>query len=196
MKPHLPPLLLAPLAAVGLFSSSLQAQEVVYQIDPVHTYVLARVKHLNVANSWGRFNDVSGEVRHNPADPSKSSVNFEIKAGSIDTANAKRDEHLRGPDFFNAKEFPLITFKSTKVRKDDDDDNEYIIEGDLTVRGVTKPVRTEFELVGTGKGLQGEERFGGELDFTVRRSDFGIDYLPDALGDEVKILVSVEGIKQ
>lgn len=182
------------MAALLVAALSARAEEVVYDIDPVHSVVLLKVKHLGLADAYGRFNEMSGTVRHNTEDPSKSSIEFEVPAASIDTANEDRDKHLRGPDFFNAAEFPKLTFKSTKVEKKSDD--EYEVTGDFTVRGVTKPVTFEFELGGTGKGMQGEERFGGEAEFTVKRSDFGIDYLPEALGDEVEVTVSVEGVKQ
>ena len=178
------------LSAVG----SVRGEEVVYAIDPVHSVVLLKVEHLGLADSYGRFNEMSGEVRYNEAEPEKSSINFEVKANSIDTANADRDKHLRGPDFFNAAEFPALTFKSTKVEKKDD--KEFVVTGDFTVHGTTKPVTFDFEVGGTGKGMQGEERFGGGADFTVKRSEFGIDYLPQALGDDVEVIVSVEGIKQ
>lgn len=181
-------------ALLAAVASHARAAESVYQIDPVHSVVLLKVKHLNVANAWGRLNDLSGEVRYNEEAPEKSSIAFEAKTASIDTANEKRDKHLRGPDFFNAAEFPSITFKSTKVEKKDDD--EFEVTGDFTVRGVTRPVTFEFEVVGRGKGMQGEERIGGETKFKVKRSDFGIDYMPDGLGDEVGVIVSVEGIKQ
>ena len=181
-------------AAAILAVSSARAEEVVYAIDPVHSVVLLKVDHLGLADAYGRFNEMSGEVRYNETDPEKSSMNFEVKADSIDTANEDRDKHLRGPDFFNAAEFPALTFKSTKVEKKGE--KEFAVTGDFTVRGTTKPVTFDFELGGTGKGMQGEDRFGGGADFTVKRSDFGIDYLPQALGDEVEVIVSLEGIKQ
>lgn len=156
--------------------------------------VLRKVKHLGLAEACGRFNEMSGTLRHNAENPAKSSSEFEVPAASIDTANEDRDKHLRGPEFSNATEFPQITFKSTKVAEKSDE--AYEVTGDFTVRGVTKPVTFEFEVGSTGKGLQGEERFGGGVEFTVKRSDFGIDYLPEALGDDVEVTVSVEGIKQ
>jgi polyisoprenoid-binding protein YceI len=179
-------------ALTAVFSA--RAEEVVYAIDPVHSVVLLKVNHLGLADAYGRFNEMSGEVRYNEAEPEKSSINFEVKAESIDTANEDRDKHLRGPDFFNAAEFPTLTFKSTKVEKKND--NEFEVTGDFTVRGTTKPVTFEFKLGGTGKGMQGEDRFGGGAEFTVKRSEFGIDYLPQALGDDVEVVVSLEGIKQ
>lgn len=170
------------------------AEEVVYAIDPVHSVVLLKVSHLGLADAYGRFNEMSGEVRYNEAEPEKSSISFEVKADSIDTANKDRDKHLRGPDFFNAAEFPVLSFKSTKVEKKGE--KEYAVTGDFTVRGTTKPVTFDFELGGIGKGMQGEDRFGGGADFTVKRSEFGIDYLPQALGDDVEVIVSLEGVKQ
>jgi polyisoprenoid-binding protein YceI len=184
------PVLLASVAPM----ISARAAEAVYEIDPVHSVVLLKVKHLGLADAYGRFNEMSGTVRHNAEDPSQSSIEFTVQAASIDTANEDRDKHLRGPDFFNAAEFSTLTFKSAKVEKKGD--NEYEVTGDFTVRGVTKPVTFDFEVGGTGKGMQGEERFGGETEFTVKRSDFGIDYLPEALGDEVEVTVSIEGVKQ
>lgn len=182
------------LAASVLAAGSLRAEEVVYEIDPVHSVVLLKVRHLGLADTYGRFNQMAGEVRYNEAEPEKSKINFTVQAASIDTANADRDKHLRGPDFFNAAEFPELIFKSTKVVKKDDD--EYEVTGDFTVRGETRPATFEFEFGGTGKGMQGEERFGGGTKFKVKRSDFGIDYLPQALGDEVEVIVSVEGVKK
>lgn len=182
------------MAALLVAAGSARAEEAVYDIDPVHSVVLLKVKHLGLADAYGRFNEMTGTVRHHAEDPSKSSIEFEVQAASIDTANEDRDKHLRGPDFFNAAEFPQLTFKSTKVEKKSDD--EYEVTGDFTVRGVTKPVTFEFEVGGTGQGMQGEERFGGGAEFTVKRSDFGIDYLPQALGDDVEVTVSVEGVKQ
>lgn len=182
------------LLATALPLGAARASEAVYEIDPVHSAVLLKVRHLGLADAYGRFNKMSGEVRYNEAEPEKSSINFEVAADSIDTANEDRDKHLRGPDFFNASEFPSLTFKSTKVEKKGD--GEFEVTGDFTVRGTTKPVTFEFEVGGTGKGMQGEDRFGGGAEFAVKRSDFGIDYLPQALGDDVEIIVSVEGIKQ
>jgi len=191
MKKFLFPLMAAA-AVVGV--SSVQADEVVYDIDPVHSVVLLKVNHLGLADAYGRFNEMSGTVRYNAEDPAQSSMDFEVKAASIDTANEDRDKHLSGPDFFNSAEFPVLSFKSTNVERQAE--GAYQVTGDFTVRGVTKPVTFDFKVGGTGPGLQGEERFGGGTTFTVKRSDFGIDYLPQALGDDVEVIVSVEGIRQ
>jgi polyisoprenoid-binding protein YceI len=181
-------------SAAAVLATSALAEETVYEIDPVHSTVLLKVNHLGVADAYGRFNEMSGEVRHNAEDPAQSKMKFTLKAASIDTNNDDRDKHLRGPDFFNAGEFPELTFESTKVEKKSD--TEYAVTGDFTVRGTTKPVTFDFKVGGTGQNMQGQEIFGGATEFTVKRSDFGIDYLPQALGDDVTVMVSVEGIKQ
>lgn len=190
------PLQFLPLAAILALSQipSTQAQESVFRVDPVHSTVLAKILHLNVGNSYARFNEIDGTIKINESNPESSSLDFTIKADSVDTNNEKRDQHLKGPDFFNAKQFPVITFKSTSVKKVDD--KEFEVTGDLTLKGVTKPVTVELDFIGRGKGMQGEERAGGEATFKIKRSDFGMDYMQGPLGDEVDIIVSVEGIKE
>lgn len=186
--------LLLSLTAATALSGYVQAVEAVYEIDPVHTTVLLKVKHLGVADAYGRFNEVAGEVRHHETDPAKTSITFTVKAASIDTNNADRDKHLRGPDFFNSGEFSDLSFVSSKVTKKSD--NVYEVTGDFTVRGKTLPVTFDFAFGGTGKNIQQKDIFGGAAEFTVKRSAFGIDYLPQALGDDVTVIVSLEGIKQ
>lgn len=183
-------LLLVTLSLAGL---SLRAQEGSYKIDPVHSAVLVKVGHLGASNAWGRFNEVAGSYTFDPVDLSKSMIAMEVKAGSVDTANAKRDEHLRGPDFFNAKQFPLITFKSKTVRKVDD--KNYEVDGDFTARGITKPVTAKVNYVGTGKNMGGKTVTGWDATFSIKRSDFGITYGPGALSEEVVVMISLEGIK-
>jgi polyisoprenoid-binding protein YceI/serine/threonine protein kinase len=169
-------------------------QAAVYAIDPEHSTVFLRVKHLGMADAYGRFNELAGEVRHNAQDPAQSKIKFTVRADSIDTNYYDRDKHLRGPDFFNAAEFPELIFESTAIEKKSDTD--YRVTGDFTVRGTTKPVTFDFQVSGTGKNMQGRDTFGGRATFTVKRSDFGINYLPQAIGDDVTVMVSLEGIKQ
>jgi len=180
--------------ALAVLTTAAHAEETVYAIDPVHSTVLLKVNHLGVADAYGRFNELAGEVRHNAEDPAQGKIKFTVQAVSIDTNNEDRDKHLRGPDFFNAGEFPELTFESTAIEKKSDTD--YRVTGDFTVRGTTKPVTFDFQVGGTGKNMQGQDIFGGGATFTVKRSDFGIDYLPQALGDDVTVIVSLEGIKQ
>ena len=164
-----------------------------YQADPVHSSVVFRVKHLNTSFAWGRFNDIAGTFRLDPADPSKGSLTFQVKADSVDTGNAKRDQHLKGPDFFNAVQFPLIGFTSKSFAKAG---AAYEVTGDLTLHGVTKPITFRVMPSGTGKTMMGGAIAGIEASFTLKQSDFGITKMAAAIGDEVWVNVSVEGAKK
>lgn len=164
-----------------------------FKVDPVHSFVLFSVQHLGVGNSYGRFNDISGTVIFDKDNPSKSSVELSMPVESLDTNFAKRDQSLKSPDYFNAKQFPTLTFKSTKVEGSGD---TLQVSGDLTIHGVTRPLTVDFKKVGEGKGLQGEVRAGGETRFTIKRSDFGMNFQQGPVGDEVTIILSLEGVKQ
>src|SRR5262249_11217423 len=103
------------------------------------------------------------------------------------------DQHLKGPDFFNVKQFPTMSFKSSKMKAVDA--RTYEVTGDLTLHGVTRPVTVTLERIGTAKGMGGETRTGFETTFTIKRSDFGMKYMIPAVGDEVKVIVAVEGVQ-
>lgn len=185
---------IAALALALARASSAHAAET-YKIDPIHSSVIFSATHLGAANFYGRFNDVSGTVVFDKGDPSKSSVHLEVKADSVDTNNEKRDQHLKSPDFFNAKQFPLITFKSTKVEPGGAD-GAFKISGDFTLHGVTKPITVDFKKVGEGKGMKGETRAGGETHFTIKRSDYGMKFMVGPVSDEVNIILSLEGMRE
>ena len=185
---------LGSLLAAGV--TTLRAQDAAYEVDPVHSTVLAKVTHLGVSTVWVRFNGPTGNVTVNETDPGKSSMAFEVKAESLDSGVEKRDQHLKSPDFFNAKEFPVISFKSTGVKKTGD--KTYEAAGNLTVHGVTKPITAEVKYVGTGKGPKGETRAGADATFTIKRKDFGIGatFPATAISDEVAVQVSLEATKK
>jgi len=164
-----------------------------FKVDPVHSFVLFSVQHLGIANTYGRFNDISGMVVFDKDNPSKSSVELSVPVESLDTYNSIRERSLKSPDFFDAKQFPTMTFKSTKVEGSGD---TFKVSGDLTIHGVTKPLTVDFKKGGEGKGVFGEMRGGGETHFTIRRSDFGMNFQQGAVGDEVNITLSLEGIKK
>ena len=164
-----------------------------FKVDSVHSFVLFGVQHLGVTNTYGRFNDISGTVVFDKDNPSKSSVELSVPVESLDTHNSIRDRSVKSPDFFDAKQFPTITFKSTKVEGSGD---ALKVSGDLTIRGVTKPLTVDFKKGGEGKGVFGEMRGGGETHFTIKRSDFGMNFQLGAIGDEVTIILSLEGIKK
>lgn len=186
---------LAVLALLGSSSLPLQAQGVTYRVDPVHSTVLFRVKHMNTAFVYGRFNSFTGTIVVNERNPAQSSVAFEIDLNSVDTGTSQRDDHLRGPDFFNTRQFPKATFRSTRVRKLNDTTIE--VQGNLTLRGVTKPLTLRVTLTGKGRNPRGQEIIGFETTFTLKRSAFGINYgLNGGLSDEVRLTVSVEAVRQ
>ena len=164
-----------------------------FKLDSVHSFVLFSVQHLAIANTYGRFNDIAGTVVFDKDDPSNSSVELSVKVESLDTHNSIRDRSVKSPDFFDAKQFPTMTFKSTKVEGSGD---TLKVTGDLTIHGVTKPLTVDFKKGGEGKGVFGEMRGGGETHFTIRRSDFGMNFQQGAIGDEVNIILSLEGIKK
>jgi polyisoprenoid-binding protein YceI len=179
-------------ALISAFVLSASAADT-FKLDPVHTFVLFSVQHLRIANTYGRFNDIAGTVVFDKDNPSKSSVELSVPIESLDTHNSIRDKSLKSPDFFDAKQFPTMTFKSTKVEGNGD---TLKVSGDLTIHGVTKPMTVDFKKGGEGKGVFGEMRGGGETRFTIKRSDFGMNFQQGAIGDEVNIALSLEGIKK
>ncbi|MGD9720169.1 MAG: YceI family protein [Pirellulales bacterium] len=164
-----------------------------YKVDPVHSSISFMISHAGISNIHGRFNDFSGTITIDKDDPAKSSFALTIPIASIDTNNIKRDEHLRAPDYFNAKQFPNMTFQSTKVKAVD---GGYEVTGDLSLHGVTKPV--SFKLQGGDKVVEfpkGTQRIGLVSNFSIVRSDFGMTVEPKALGDEVPIVVGIEAAR-
>jgi polyisoprenoid-binding protein YceI len=183
-------LLAASLAAVAVSAPAAQAQS--YKIDPVHSTLMYRVKHMNVSYSYGRFDDIGGTITMD-ADPAKSKIEFTAKVASVNTGNKQRDGHLTSAAFFNAAQHPTIKFVSTKVAKAGDG---YDVAGNLTMHGVTKPIRFKLEPTGTGKDMQGKALAGFESTLAVKRSDFGMTQMIGPVADDVKVIVSVESIQQ
>ena len=168
-----------------------------WTIDPVHSEVGFRVRHF-VSRTPGRFKDFSGSITRDPADPAKSSVAFSIKATSIDTANEKRDNHLRSADFFDVETYPELTFRSKQVVKTGG--QGFQIVGDLNLHGVTREVVLGAELLGKGKDPWGQERIAFTAHTSVDRKDFGLRWnqLLEAggvlVGEKVEIELEVQAI--
>lgn len=185
---------MAVVSALGLLPWAAAAKAAdSYKVDAVHSAVIFRVKHMDASFAYGRFNEVSGTFTLDDQDPTKTALNFEVATGSIDTNSDKRDQHLKGPDFFATKEFPKATFKSKEARKSGKDAFEVV--GDLTLHGVTKPVTVKVTATGTAKRplqMGGGYVAGFEGHFALKRSDFGMKETP-GIGDEVQVTVSVEG---
>src|SRR5437016_8290466 len=175
-----------------LASAALAADK--YKIDPVHGTVIYKVTHFNVSNAYGRFNNPTGSILLDKDDPTKSSFEFTIKTDDIDTANRKRDSDLKGPDFFDAKQFPTITFKSTGVKSTGD--NKYDVTGDLTLHGVTKSITVPISKTGEGDTKMMGYRTGWLAEYDLKRSEYGIMGLQGPIGDDVHLIISFEAVKQ
>lgn len=164
----------------------------VFTVDDVHSMALFRVQHIGAGQFWGRFNDIEGNFTFAPGKAEGMKFDITIKVESVDTANDDLNKHLRSPDFFSAKDFPSMTFKSTSALKVDD--VTYDVTGDLTLHGVTKTVVARVEYCGMADMGRGPKA-GFEAQLLIKRSDFGIKYGVDkgAIGNDVKVIVGLEG---
>ncbi len=163
-------------------------------LDPVHSMAVFRIQHLGAGFFWGRFNEVAGTVRWPLDDSAAPSFDVVAEVKKVDTGSAKLDGNLQGPNFFNEAEFPTIAFKSTGATRVGE--RRYTVTGNLTLRGVTKPIEVDCVVTGIGKGPTGQ-KVGFECTFALKRSDYGmkwgIDAPKGALGDEVKMIIALEG---
>lgn len=183
----------AAVAALAAAAAVPQA-EGAYEIDSVHSMAIFRVTHNSVANFYGRFNKPAGSFQLDETNPAKSVLDVTIKTENIDTADEKRNAHLKSQDFFSAKEFPTISFKGKSFKKSGD--KTFDVTGDLTIRGQTKKVTVKVENTGSGEGMRGGQVAGIEARFTIKRSEYGVSYgIGKPLGDDVDIIVSLEGGK-
>ncbi len=145
-----------------------------YSIDAAHSRIGFVARHAMVTKVRGSFTAFEGTATLDFEDPAKSTAEIAIEVASIDTRQAQRDEHLRTNDFFHAATYPQITFRATRVEHVDGDD--YRLTGDLTIKGVTKPVRLDVEYSGAAKDPFGNVRLGFEGTTTINRSDFGVSF--------------------
>ena len=174
------------LASSTLFAGS-------YTVDTSHSNVGFSVKHMMITNVSGKFNDVSGTFEYDEKTNTLKALEGEIIVASIDTANEKRDTHLKEEELFDATKFPKITFKLTKI------DGEKVY-GDLTMKGITKNIELELENGGTVTDPWGKQRAGFELEGKINRKDFGINWNKVletggvAVSETVKLRIAMEGI--
>ncbi len=145
-----------------------------WQIDTTHSQVTFSVRHMMISTVKGQFDVVRGQLHIDEAQPENSWVEAEADAATINTRDAKRDGHLRSPDFFDVEKYPLITFKSTKVEPLGG--NEYRVTGDLTMHGVTKAVTFDAEYQGQIKDAWGMQRAGLSARTSINRKDFGLNW--------------------
>ena len=186
------------LALLGALSMSRPAvaETAEWALDSTHSHIGFSVSHMVVSSVGGRFKQFSGKVELDDANLTKSQVDISIKADSLDTDDAKRDEHLRSPDFFDAKKFPTLSFKLTKIVKAGG--KKYKLSGDLTIHGVTKSVTLDAELSDAIKNPWGKMVRSVKLTGKIKRADFGLKWNKtlDAggvlVGDDVTLDVQVE----
>ncbi|SRR5260221_8694204 len=165
-----------------------------YRIDGQHSTVLFKIKHMNTSWTFGRFDNVTGNFTLNTASPEKSTVSVEVAADSVDTGVKGRDDHLKSDSFFDAVQFPMVSFSSKSVKKAGE--GKYTVEGELSLHGVKKPLTVEFEQVGVSDSPKMGVRAGFFGTFSVKRSDFGMKYgLDGSVGDDVQLTISIEGIQ-
>ena len=145
-----------------------------FRIDPAHTDVAFSAKHMMVTRVRGKFTDVQGTVEFDPGDPTQARAEIVIAAGSIDTGVAPRDAHLRSADFLDAEQFPELRISVTSVQPGRD--GAYTLTADVTVRGVTRPVTLDAELLGEYASMQGARRIGIAARTTINRKDWGLDW--------------------
>lgn len=189
---------LTALVAAALSASQALAADT-YSIDPAHSNIGFTVRHF-FSRVPGHFTKVDGTIVYDAQDLAKSTVNVSIDTASIDTEEPKRDAHLKSPDFFDAEKYPKITFVSTRVTPAGD--KKAKVEGTLTIRGVSKPVTLDVDLLGTGPDGWGGVRSGFEARTKINRQDFGVAWNKaiegggTVLSDDVDIVLNVEAIRQ
>lgn len=158
-----------------------------YDVDTAHTFINFKVKRAGFSYVVGRFNSFNGSAVWDESDQSRRSLELTIQTESVDTGNERRDQHLKSPDFFNAKQFPVITFKSTSIRETRVEGYAvaWEVSGDLSLHGVSKPLTFVLKQIGKGEDRRGNYNVGLQADFTIKRSEFGMTNMIEMGGDEV-----------
>ena len=171
-----------------------------WAIDPMHSEVQFKVKHLMISTVTGSFRQFEGQLEATGDDYSDAKVTFSADIDSINTGAEQRDGHLKSPDFFDAEKFPKLTFVSTSLTKTGDD--TYTLAGDLTMHGVTKPVTLSVEHGGQMQDFYGQTKAGFDVNGTINRKDFGLVWggVTEAggivLSDDIKLMMSIQFTKQ
>jgi polyisoprenoid-binding protein YceI len=159
-----------------------------------HQFITFKISHLGYSWLYGRFNDFDGQFVYDAENPENSSVEVTVDTSSVDSNHGKRDKHLREEDFLYVSEYPEATFSSKRVEVDDEGEADII--GDLTLRGVTKEVTLDVEMLGHGDDPWGGYRMGFEAETEFKLTDFGIPMDLGKASETVKMIISVEGIRQ
>lgn len=170
----------------------LPALAATYQIDPVHSEVSFRIRHLGLSKVYGRFVNYKGTLVLDEQDMTKAKVDVIIEAASINTENAMRDKDLRSSNFLDVDKFPTVTFRSVAVKPLAKD--RFEVTGDFSLHGVTKRITIPMSVTGTTSTPQ-ESRVGFEGSLALNRNDYAITYMPGIVGEDVSITLGIEAIK-
>ena len=169
-------------------------------IDPVHSDIMFKVRHMMITNVSGVFGQFNGIMHSSAADFSDADISFEAEVSSINTRNDQRDEHLKSADFFDVANHPKLTFKSTGLKKVSD--NAYELEGDLSLKGITKNLKLDVEFNGVVIDPWGQVKAGFEMNGIIKRADYGLLWNAQSedgsvvLSEDVRLQITVQMIKQ
>lgn len=180
------------LIALATTAAPAHAALVDYRIDPAHSAVNFSLSHLAIARTSGRLNVASGRFALDPANIANSRADVTLDAASVNTGLAERDQHLRSSEFFDVANFPTIRFVSQRASGNQ---VNFVLEGDLTLHGVTQPVRFTVRKLAEGRDPWGGYRSGYQATTTISRKAFGMGFMAGAVGDEVSISVDIEAIR-
>lgn len=178
----------------ALLATPAVTEEGRYEIDPIHSVAVFKIKHLNVSYTYGLFPNLSGEFYYDPENPSANTIKVTAPVLDMTTKHEGRDEHLLNEDFLNAPDFGEITFESTAWEAVSP--GKFMVTGNLTLLAVTKEVTVLAELVGCAEGREGEKRCGFDARLTINRSDFGMGLMVGPVGEEVSLMIGIEGIRE
>jgi polyisoprenoid-binding protein YceI len=171
-----------------------------WNLDPSHSEIGFKVKHMMITNVSGSFEKFDSQVETEDSDFTTAKIQFTADISSITTANKDRDNHLKSPDFFDAANFPQLKFVSTKLEKKDDEN--YVLQGNLTIRDVTKPVKFNVEFGGIGKDPWGNEKAGFTITGKINRTDYKLNWNAALetggvlVSEEVRLQAEVQLVKQ
>ncbi|MHC5068790.1 MAG: YceI family protein [Planctomycetota bacterium] len=191
--------ILSRFALIALATAGAAAPAAEFTVDTGHSSAIWGIHHLGLGNVYGRFNDIGGSVDWDAANPGASSVSISIKTASIDSAVKKRDDHLRNADFFDAGTYPTMTFTGSGFSPVAGKADTFTVSGELTIKGVTKPITVEVVKTGEGEHFMAKKpAVGFETRFTINRRDFDVigGTVAAAVADQVSIIIAVEGIAQ
>lgn len=182
------------LALAGAAQADQHSGTYAFDKEGKHQFIHFKISHLGYSWLYGRFNEFDGQFVYDAENPENSSVNVTIDTASVDSNHAERDKHLRSQDFLYVDEYPEATFKSKRVVMQGEGEADII--GDLTLRGVTREVTLDAEMIGYGEDPWGGYRMGFEAETKLRLKDFGIPMDLGKASETVEIIISVEGIRQ